>query len=266
MKPTSIAEMASKYTQYDMIQKYTKLPAFPEHRVSLLFHFLNSGAVRVKPFSELFSLVTALVQVGLDTHDLVDNDASQAAAGGNRQRQLSILAGDYLSSRFYQLLAKAGQIDTIRRLSEAICEVNKLKMNAYTKMKTLALSAEEYLQGTVAIRTCLFLPFTHMMEGLYRTIWPELLEHLAACEVIDEELHREEPHTEGSWAYWFLREHGTAAKAKVRPHLLDLLDVHREQLMNKLSLFHAEEWFEDLYGIDKPMRWTMGYNKLVEKT
>ena len=51
------------------------------------------------------------------------NDVKEKKAA--RSRQLKVLAGDYFSSRFYHLLAQAGQIEMIKQLSNAICEVNR---------------------------------------------------------------------------------------------------------------------------------------------
>src|SRR3546814_20400551 len=71
--------------------------------------------------------------------------------------------------------------------SSDVCSSDlKLKMNAYQMMKQLALSADEYMHRMVEIKTGLFLPFTSMMEGMYRNKWPELLKHLTHCEVIAE--------------------------------------------------------------------------------
>ena len=126
MNSYRIPEIAKQYTEYDMIQTHTDLPDFPEFRTRLLFAFLN-GNNKLSSSSELFTLATSLVQLGLDTHDLVtvSNDVKEKKAA--RSRQLKVLAGDYFSSRFYQSLAQAGQIEMIKQLSNAICEVNRLK-------------------------------------------------------------------------------------------------------------------------------------------
>ncbi|MDT2191702.1 heptaprenyl diphosphate synthase component 1 [Paenibacillus larvae] len=70
MNSYRIPEIAKKYTEYDMIQKHTNLPEFPEFRTRLLYAFLN-GDSNLTSSGELFTLVTSLVQIGLDTHDLV---------------------------------------------------------------------------------------------------------------------------------------------------------------------------------------------------
>ncbi|MFC0214861.1 heptaprenyl diphosphate synthase component 1 [Paenibacillus chartarius] len=205
-----IPEIAKKYTDYDMIQKHTELPEFPEYRTRLLFAFLN-GQERIQESSELFTLVTSLVQLGLDTHDMVTvtNDLKEKKAA--RSRQLKVLAGDYFSSRFYHLLSQAGQIELIRTMSGAICEVNRLKMNLYMMMKQLKVSADDYFRQSVAIRSRLFLSFGSLMDEGAGKLWPEVLDRFIRCEVLIEELFKAEAmeHFRGSWGYWHIMHNGT---------------------------------------------------------
>lgn len=70
MNSYRIPEIASKYLEHDMIQKHTDLPHFPDFRSRLLYAFLDKHSVLAKQ-SELFTLVTSLVQIGMDTHDMV---------------------------------------------------------------------------------------------------------------------------------------------------------------------------------------------------
>ena len=69
MNSYRIPEIAKQYTEYDMIQIHTDLPDFPEFRTRLLFAFLN-GNSKLSSSSELYTLATSLVQLGLDTHDI----------------------------------------------------------------------------------------------------------------------------------------------------------------------------------------------------
>jgi heptaprenyl diphosphate synthase len=65
-----IAEITKPYTDYDMIQKHTSLPGLAECRANLLLLFLNSANENHSQ-NELITVATSLVQLGLDTHDLV---------------------------------------------------------------------------------------------------------------------------------------------------------------------------------------------------
>ncbi|MBB6674146.1 heptaprenyl diphosphate synthase component 1 [Cohnella nanjingensis] len=212
MTRNRIAQMAQKYMEHDMIARHTDLPAFPDGRIRLLNAVLAHQPAAA-PQRELFSLVTALVQMGLDTHDLVKNEAQDEKSGTiqMRARQLKVLAGDYFSSRFYNLLAQAGQIEMIRKLSEAVCDVNRIKIALYGKMKQMRLNAEEYLTHGAELRSGLFLSFGHLMNGLYSRLWPELLERFSRCEVLLHELLRlERPEQlNGSWGIWHILQEGS---------------------------------------------------------
>ncbi len=207
-----ITQMANKYMNHEMINLHTDLPEFPDGRISLLYTVLSHQPAAASQ-KELLSIVTSLVQMGLDTHDLVDNGSSTAKSGiiGMRAQQLKVLAGDYFSSRFYHLLSQAGQIDTIRNLSEAVCDINRIKMNFYAKMKQMKLSAEEYLHYGAELKSGLFLSFTGFMSGLFERLWPELVERFSRCEVLLQELRKVEKMSslDGSWGVWHILHEGT---------------------------------------------------------
>jgi heptaprenyl diphosphate synthase len=207
-----VEQMAHKYMEHEMIALHTELPEFPDGRIRLLYAVLNQqpGAASDK---ELLTLVTSIVQLGLDTHDMVDNGPSDGKTGmaAMRSQQLKILAGDYFSSRFYQLLSQAGHIDAIRRLSEAICELNRIKMNLYSKITQRKLNAEEYVTYGAELRSGLFLSFTGFMYGLYERLWPELVERFSRCEVLLEELRdaQKSAKLSDSWGFWHILQEGT---------------------------------------------------------
>lgn len=210
MKPYRIPELAKKYTDHEMIQTHTELPEFPDSRIRLLFAFLANQRTPLL-HSELYSLVAALVQLGMDTHDMIDSDSGHVPEREMRSRQLKVLAGDYFSSRFYHLLAQAGQVDMIRRISEGVCEVNKLKMNLYVKMKQLRVTAEDYLNQCIQLKTELFQAFTDILDDKAVRDWLVLLQGFGRCEVILDELARSEKPERfgGSWGYCHVLDEGS---------------------------------------------------------
>jgi heptaprenyl diphosphate synthase len=195
-----------KYTEYDLISAHTRLPDYPELRTNVLRAFLRYATdIATQPkLQEAISLAVSLMQHGLDTHELV-NGKEEA-----RERQMTVLAGDYFSSRFYQLLSQVESIQTISLVSQAVCEVNRVKMNVYSKAKRLLLTAEDYLRCTVDIHTHLFLPFTSWMDDVYRMSCPAVLRMIAECEIIARELTRIHPdRVKEGWAYWYVIQNGT---------------------------------------------------------
>ncbi|SFF04883.1 heptaprenyl diphosphate synthase [Paenibacillus catalpae] len=219
MKPYRINELASKYVEYDMIQTYTELPAFPDPRLRLLHAVLNEHG-ELAPRSELYSLVVSLVQLGMDTHDLIDTEETRRSETEMRARQLKVLAGDYFSSRFYQLLSQAGQISMVSKISAAVCEVNRLKMDLYIKMQQSQLKAEEYLNRLTELKSEMFQLFTGMMEGAFVKLWPEMLQDVSRCETVLDEMDRFESPSRfyQSWAYWHVMQEGTPEEQQSLSH------------------------------------------------
>lgn len=240
-----IPEMTRHIAKHDMIEAHTELPPLADPRTRLLFAFLNEQGL-VKEKSELYTLVVSLVQLGMDTHDLIDTETTQRSEQEMRSRQLKVLAGDYFSARFYQLLAEAGQVEMIAKISSSVCEVNRLKINLYSQMRGLRLSAEEYFSQAIQIRSELFQHFSRLMDGSLSQTWSELLYCVSRCEVALDELERSE-NTKlfaKSWAYWHIIRAGTdeerhrMASRALNEHDIESLNQKyyiREQLTYRLK-------------------------------
>jgi len=210
MKKYRISEAADQYVNYDMIHIHTELPSYSEPRLKLLFAALNQSEV-TRENSELYTLVTSLVQLGMDTHDLVDTEIGTRTETQMRSRQLKILAGDYFSTRFYQLLAAVGEVKLIGKLSKAVADVNRLKIAFYEKVMFASVSAEAYLTNRIHIKSKMFEPFQEMLIAPISQCWNELLHHVTRFEVVAEELNNYE--RAGGYAhsyiYWSLLEIAT---------------------------------------------------------
>ncbi|MFX3633490.1 MAG: heptaprenyl diphosphate synthase component 1 [Candidatus Pristimantibacillus sp.] len=210
MKPYRINEISKKYVDYDMIRMHTDLPAFPDSRLRLLYSLLNQNHSTAQQ-SELYTLVIALVQLAIDTHERIDTETVRISETEMRSRQLKILAGDYFSANYYRLLSQAGQIEMISKISVAVSEVNRLKMNFYIKMNQLKVTADEYLSQIVQLKSELLEAFSSVLEGHLSRIWPEVLRGLCRCEAVLEEMNRTESTDQfpRSWAYWHVMQEGT---------------------------------------------------------
>lgn len=210
-----IPEIAKQYTDYDMILNHTHLPEIPESRTRLLFAFLEHDE-GMKNSSELFTLVVSLLQMGMDTHDLVSVSNDDKEKSASRGRQLKVLAGDYFSSRFYQLLSNSNDIGLVRVLSGSICEANRLKMMLYMKMKSARLNAAEYLQLRVESKSQLLLGFTDLFKGAYQVLWPQIVQLVTYCEVILEELYKLDSIQEfrEGYGFWHILHKGSREDRK----------------------------------------------------
>lgn len=273
MDNISIADAAKQYTEYDMIQDNTDLPDFPHLRSQLLLTFLQKSTLGAD-HSELYSLVTSLAQLGLDTHDLVAETNEKKGKKDARARQLKILAGDYFSSRFYQLLSQAGQVEMTRQIATAICEVNRIKMNLYTRVRALKMTAEEYLQLTTGIKMQLFLSFSRLLDGSGVRNWPEMLQSYTRCEVLLEEISRLETNRNlrASWGFWHVLQFGTKEEKKqlqhedgdpgklrtlfmkynIKAQLHQMLETQFKLLTDKIRLLEPDKFAQDVYALGEP--------------
>lgn len=208
MKPYRVPQLAEKYMNYDMIQNHTQLPGFPDARVHLLYIFLQNSGRNVSDQEELYALVTSLVQLALDTHESIEATAGNRGESQMRSQQLKVLAGDYFSGRFYQLLAQKGSISVISLLSRAVSDVNVMKMNLYSKMREMKLTAEEYLRHTVQLNMQLFLSFASLLEEAVQENFKALLTQVSKCETLIHEMDRCSSPDTGKlgYGYWYLLE------------------------------------------------------------
>ncbi|MWC28464.1 heptaprenyl diphosphate synthase component 1 [Paenibacillus sp. MMS18-CY102] len=210
MTHNRIPQFIHKYTGHDMIQKHTELPAFPDSRIRLLVACLQASGIP-SANQDLYASAVSLVQMGLDTHDLIDTHTGHQTEAEMRSRQIKVLGGDYFSSRFYFLLAQAGQVQMIRALSEAVCEVNHMKMDFYGQMKKSQLTADEYFECQVSIKSELFRSFTAIFDEWLSPQWNDLLSGISQCETAMKEWQRLNDSSLflNSWAYWHLWHGGT---------------------------------------------------------
>lgn len=246
MNSDKIYRSAEKYLKHDMIGRYTQLPEFPRHRSNLLCSFLNYGANEADhEVHESYALVTSLVQMGLDTHDMVESTNQFMNQKEMRSTQLKILAGDYFSSRYYQLLADRGQIELIQLISVAISEVNRLKMNFYLNRIQFVEDREKCIGQLVLIKIQLFLPFYSLMKKEISRYWSDMLKSVARCEVIVE----------------YLRE----THELYNFELTEMLENQLTSIQQKINAIDSSELMNDLYQIIKPFYNYTASNKVLKE-
>lgn len=124
-KVDSIKELINKKISNDYLLQHFEGPAIDDDRI----HMLTMAVGDSETFNEShqFHIASAmLVQIALDTHDLVSNDLDSLKA-----QQLHVLGGDYFSGLYYQLLAEVENIHLIRTLAHSIKLINEHKIAVY---------------------------------------------------------------------------------------------------------------------------------------
>jgi len=130
---------------FEHIQK----PVIDEERLLLILSMLQEAELSDKDI-EKYTITTMLIQIALDTHELITNEKKSKDIEKNRQ--LTVLAGDFYSGHYFQLLAEAEDIQMIKILAEAIKEINEHKIFLYQKT---AAGIEELVDSIVIVEYAL---------------------------------------------------------------------------------------------------------------
>ena len=124
-----IKERFHDRVKHPYITKFLEAPILDEDRLFLLYSMLEEKKLPKTNLNE-YIITTLLVQAALDTHETV-SISNVSSDKVKKERQLSVLAGDYYSSLYYFLLAKINDISMIRLLANSIQEINESKMSFY---------------------------------------------------------------------------------------------------------------------------------------
>lgn len=120
-----VAELKDELQQalyHPYIYQYVKPPVIDDEKLLLLCSITNETS-RLKRKEMIIS--TMLAQTALDVHerilhiDLITNN--------HKARQLTVLAGDYYSSLYYERLTGINNQELVRLLAYGIKEINELK-------------------------------------------------------------------------------------------------------------------------------------------
>ncbi|WP_282155658.1 heptaprenyl diphosphate synthase component 1 [Cytobacillus gottheilii] len=144
---TNLADVKSQiheHVKHSYLFKYINEPVIDEDKL-LLFTSIFSLYDLPKMQAEQYAVTAMLVQIALDTHELVENGELNAEL--HKSRQLTILAGTYYSGLYYKILSSIEDVGMIRTLAEGIKEVNEHKISVYRKdsksIKTLMDSVKK---------------------------------------------------------------------------------------------------------------------------
>lgn len=114
--------------QHPYLLQFIQKPLVDDDKLILLWGLFSEMEVKEQ---NQYIMATMLVQIALDTHEIVTNSEKEETPGMLKNRQLQVLAGDYYSGLYYQGLAMVGNIDMIRILSSAIKRINDHKIILY---------------------------------------------------------------------------------------------------------------------------------------
>jgi len=117
--------------QHTYLDKNIEKSMIDEEKLCILNAMINNTSMKASEKKQTI-ITTMLVQIALDTHDMVpiSNDEKESEAS-RVPKQLTVLAGDYYSGLYYFLLSELKAYDMIQVLASAIKEINEYKMKLY---------------------------------------------------------------------------------------------------------------------------------------
>ncbi|PAE11943.1 hypothetical protein CHI02_12470 [Niallia circulans] len=124
----SVKKRVIERTSNHYLQKHIPNPVIDEHKILLIISVLLEANIKKQEIITYAATIT-LIQIALDTHELVTNEKMHK--GNERNRQLTVLAGDLYSGQYYKILAEIEDFKMLKILAEGIKEVNENKIFFY---------------------------------------------------------------------------------------------------------------------------------------
>src|SRR5574339_191225 len=87
------------------LKQFIQTPNIDEDKLLLIISMLDQHGLTKLEMKD-FVVTTILIQIALDTHELVSNTTNPIEKESSlKSRQLTVLAGDYFSGLYYKILA-----------------------------------------------------------------------------------------------------------------------------------------------------------------
>ncbi|EPD53177.1 hypothetical protein HMPREF1210_00908 [Paenisporosarcina sp. HGH0030] len=105
---------------------------------------------------EQSAISVAVIYSALAAHDQI-----KELNASSKSQQLTVLAGDYYSGLYYQMLAKLSNIDLIRSLSNGIIDISEKKASVYDNVKQ---SFDQWMETIQTIESLSIVQFHEHFE------------------------------------------------------------------------------------------------------
>lgn len=165
---------------HDYLMKHIPHPVIDEDKLLVVYlMFKESGRHR-----DLNHYVTSimLIQTALDTHETIA-PKNEFGEHGTKNRQLTVLAGDYYSALFYRILAELENKELLVQIAGAIEQMNVDKMNFYNG----DLPWHQKFQLLRSIETAIILP---LADALGFSSWKSFIaDYFFAKRLVFEKYH-----------------------------------------------------------------------------
>ncbi len=111
-----------------LLDQYVNLDGtsiMPSNQIPVIHILLQSSGLPMATIN-LLTTASSLIESGLNTHARIEDYVGQTTT-----RQLSVLAGDYYSGKYYKILADANMVNAIHIFAKSIQQINEAKMSRH---------------------------------------------------------------------------------------------------------------------------------------
>ncbi|WP_124727324.1 heptaprenyl diphosphate synthase component 1 [Staphylospora marina] len=119
----SVLDEVRRASAHPYLDRMVGNPVIPVFFVRVMVRMMQSMGVDRDRLRQ-YAVASTLLKMGLDVHERIP---VQSEPSSGREQQLLVLAGDYYSSLFYRMLSAHGEVEGVRCLSQAICQINEWK-------------------------------------------------------------------------------------------------------------------------------------------
>lgn len=186
------------------INRYVDIPEIAIIQLQLLNLFLYNASIS-KNLRKSYCVASGLIQIGIDLHESITNN-KEIRKLKIKNRQLSILAGDYFSSIYYLLLSKVNLVGGINKLATGITEINTAKMKLYMASSGKEFKSVEEILELLKIReSSLYVQLLNESNSYEnKEKWKFLIENIILLNFMSNELQSEKIDT-NTLSYFLLR-------------------------------------------------------------
>lgn len=167
-----IKEQLQLELNHPYVKRFIHHPIIDEDKILYLCSFLQHISVEEEQL-KVYVVSVMLVQIALDTHDLVSTNPVKNDHQLLQERQLTVLAGLYYSSLYYYYLSKNGSLQLMNETATAIKNINVEKMKYY---KRQFQSVDDMMRSLFIIETALI---ESVCSHFKEEEWKLLLTHAA---------------------------------------------------------------------------------------
>lgn len=177
---TEMFNQINECIHHSYLKKYLQTPNVDEDKLYFLIAICNELKLEVKTINT-YIITTMLVQIALDTHELV-SVGSNMGEKQQKVQQLTVLAGDYYSGLYYKLLADIEDTQMIKLLAESIKLINEHKIRVYRHDLTYPdslLDSIKIIEGQL---------FKSIAKLHHLSFWEELIPEILLLKRLNKEL------------------------------------------------------------------------------